>query len=492
MNEMSGSARDTTAHNWIAGEWRASQTRSASFNPATGDVLGHFADADEADARDAIAAAKAVFENDLWRRDRHLRARVLHEIADLLEANRDEMIDLLCAENGKIRAEASFEYDMCAPKLRYAAALALTEYGRAMEVRPGQYSMTLRQPVGVVGVIVPWNSPTVLAIRSIAPALAAGCTVVVKMPAQTALTNARLFSLVAQARHLPAGVVNFFNESGSAGAARLVTSSDVAAVSYTGSTKIGRLIAAQAAPTLKRIGLELGGKTPLIVFDDADLDRVIPVATMAVTTFAGQFCMTGSRLLVQRGTVDAVRARMAAALHAVVTGPASDPASEMGPMIDRANVERVDRMVGEAARYGRIVVRGGAIDDGPLAHGAFMRPALVEVDDPAVPIVQQEVFGPVATLEVFDSEADAIRLANATEYGLAASVWTRDIDRGMRVAGSVDAGTVWLNDWAVVHDEFEEGGFKQSGMGRLNGCGSIDDFVETKHVVHRAGVAGGA
>lgn len=473
---------------WINGEWCVSPTVKESRNPATGEVLGFYADGGSDEAQAAIDAAKAAFAISAWRNDRHLRARVLHEIADLLETHRDEVIDLLCRENGKIRPEASFEYDMCAPKLRYAAALALTEYGRAMEVRPGQYSMTLRQPVGVVGVIVPWNSPTVLMIRSAAPALAAGCTVAVKMPAQTALTNALLFRIIAKARQLPKGIVNFFNESGNSGACLLVSSSDVAALSYTGSTHVGRMIVAQSAPTLKRVGLELGGKTPLVVFDDADLDRLIPIATRAVTTFAGQFCMTGSRLLVQRGVLDAVRTRMAEALNAVKVGPPSDPASEMGPMIDRANVERVDRMIDGAAKYSRIVVRGGAIDEGPLSKGAFIRPALVEVDDPTAPIVQQEVFGPVATLEAFDTEADAIRLANATEYGLAAAVWTRDIDRGMRVAASIDAGTVWLNNWAVVHDEFEEGGLKQSGIGRLNGSGSIDDFIETKHIVHQAGV----
>ncbi|HEB3530111.1 TPA: aldehyde dehydrogenase family protein [Burkholderia cenocepacia] len=488
MSEISESPPDATARNWINGEWRTSAVLKQSLDPATGEALGLYADGGAAEARAGIAAAQAAFAHGDWRRDRHLRARVLLEIADLLEAHRDEMIDSLCRENGKIRPEASFEYDMCAPKLRYAAALALTEYGRAMEVQPGNYSITLRQALGVVGVIVPWNSPTVLTIRSIAPALAAGCTVVVKMPGQTALTNARLFGVIAQSRHLPRGVINFFNESGNEGAPLLVASPDVAAISYTGSTKVGRAIAAQAAPTLKRVGLELGGKTPLVVFDDADLDSLIPVATRAVTTFAGQFCMAGSRLLVQRGVLEAVRSRMAAALEAVVVGPAADAASQMGPMIDRANVERVDRLVEEAARYGRIVVRGGPITEGPFAKGAFMRPALVEVDTCSVPIVQHEVFGPVATLEAFDTEADAVRLANATEYGLSAAVWTRDIDRGLRVAAGIEAGTVWLNDWAVVHDEFEEGGAKQSGIGRLNGRGSIDDFVETKHIVHRAGI----
>jgi len=233
---------------------------------------------------------------------------------------------------------------------------------------------------------------------------------------------------------------------------------------------------ADAAATLKRLSLELGGKTPMIVFDDADLDVVVPVLTKAVTTFSGQFCMTGSRVIAQAGIAGQLRERLSKSLGAVNVGPGDDPASDMGPMIDAENARRVDALVSAAAEYATVLVRGGLADP----DTAFYHPSLLEVDDPTAPIVQEEVFGPVATFEVFESEADAVRLANVTEYGLAASIWSRDIDRPRRVGRQLRAGTVWTNTWALVADQFEEGGFGQSGLGRLNGLRGLEEFQEYK------------
>jgi len=465
------------ARHYIDGQWSDSGKRSESHNPATGEVLGTFADGGADEARAAIAAARQAFDHTGWSRDRDLRAKALFEMADLLEQRRDEFITLLARENGKVLGEAGFEIALTIPKLRYYAALALADHGGGAEVKPGLYSMTLREAAGVAGVIAPWNSPVVLAVRSFAPALAAGCTVVLKLPGQTGLVNGLLSELVAQTRSLPPGVLNIFTESGNEGAPLLVSSPDVDVLSYTGSTAVGREIMRQAALTLKPLSLELGGKSPMLVFDDADLDVVVPVLTKGVTTFAGQFCMTGSRILAQRGIADELRRRMIASLAAVRVGPGDDPASEMGAMIDEPNAQRVERTVADAAAYADVLVMGAR-------DGAFIHPSLVEVKDFSTPIVQQEVFGPVATFEVFDTEAEAVRRANATEYGLAASIWTRDVDRPLRVGREIKAGTVWTNTWAVVHDQFEEGGFKQSGIGRLNGVRGLEEFQQTKHLVH--------
>lgn len=480
---MNNAQANKPALHWIDGEWLASADIRDAFNPATGAVIGQYADGGAHEAALAIAAAQRAFEAGDWAENAQLRARVLEELAASFERHREELIELLSLENGKIKPEAGFEIDMVPSKLRYAASLARTETGRSGTPRANAVSILLREPVGVAGIMVPWNSPVILMVRSLAPALAAGTTAVIKMPSQTALTNALVARIMSEAPSLPRGVINLFTESGAEGAKLMVASPDVPVISFTGSTRTGQAISAVGAQQLKRFGLELGGKTPHLVFDDADLDTALPVIEKSLTVFGGQFCMTGSRLLVHSGIAAQVRERLAARLEAVRVGPAADPASSMGPLIDKANVARVDAAVQQAIAAGaRVLLRGGPVREGPLAAGAFYRPTLLEISDSKLPIVQEETFGPVMTLQVFDTEQQAITLANDSEYGLAAAIWTRDTKRSLRVARKIKAGTVWINDWAQVFDEFEEGGYKQSGAGRLNGAASIDDFLEYKHI----------
>lgn len=480
------------ALNWINGEWVNTANHKTSFNPANGEQIGSYADAGLSEASAAITAAKNAFVSSNWKTDRMLRAKVLNEMADAFERNTPALIEQLVAENGKVAYEAGFEVSMCAAKLRYCASLVRTLSGRAIQPDDGRFSFVLREPIGVAGVIVPWNSPVVLLIRSIAPALAAGCTIVAKMPSQTALTNSLVAKVIAEAPSLPKGVVNIFNESGSEGAKLIVDSIDVPVISYTGSTHVGRAIASAGGQALKRLNLELGGKSPMILFDDADLGKALPTLEKAITVFAGQFCMAGSRILVQKGIAEQVREGLAKRLTAVKPGPGNDPTSDMGPMIDKANVARVNAAVEDAiAKGAKVIVRGGLIEDGVLAKGAFYKPTLLEVTDGNADIVQTETFGPVAVMQVFETEQEAIELANQTEFGLAASVWSRDVDRPWRIGQKINAGTIWANQWAVIYDESEEGGFKQSGIGRLNGMGSIDVFTEYKHYVISPGVASG-
>jgi acyl-CoA reductase-like NAD-dependent aldehyde dehydrogenase len=470
---------DRPARHWISGDWREIGPLSESLNPATDAVLGSYSDGGREAAVEAISSAEQTYRDSSWRADREARARALWDMSLALERNLDKIATSITRENGKPFAQARFELSIAAPKLRYFAGLALTDLGTAAETSGG-LSVLLHEPIGVAGVIVPWNSPGILTIRSLAPALAAGCTAAVKMPAQTALTNALLAEVLAEVESLPAGVVNMFTESGDEGAKELVSNPAVGVVSYTGSTAVGARIMAAAAPALKRVSLELGGKTPMVVFDDADLDAVVPTLTAAVTTFAGQFCMTGSRIVAHTAIADRLRDRLAESLAEVRVGDGMDPATQMGPLIDHAAVERVDGLV--LGNESEVILRGGPVD-GP---GAFYRPSLLGVGDLASPLIQEEVFGPVATFETFEDEDEAIARANATSYGLSASVWTTDGARSLRVSTAIEAGTVWTNAWAQIFDQFEEGGYKRSGLGRLNGPGGLAEFQEVKHVYRSA------
>lgn len=473
---------------WINGRLTAAGPQQPSINPANGERIGFFHDADAEVAQQAISAAGAAFEAGGWRDDPMLRSTALHRLADRYDQHREQLIASLCRENGKLRAEAERETSYIGRALRFAAGLAVQSHGRIADVAPGVQSLVLRRPAGVVGVITPWNSPSYLSVRSLAPALAAGCTVVVKMPGQAAQTTALISEIIAGVPEIPAGVVNIFVESGSAGARLLVDSPEVPIISYTGSTATGRTIAQAAAVRLKRVGLELGGKTPHLVFADADLDAALPVIVKSGTVFAGQFCMTGSRILAHRDIADELRRRLTDAVAAVRPGPASSPDSDMGPLIDTANVARVDRMVEQAIADGAtVLVRGGPCTDDALRGGAFYRPTLLEVADSRLPIVQQEIFGPVQTLQVFDTEDQAVALANDTEYGLSACIWTRDADRPVRVSRRLEAGLISINSWANLTVEFEEGGWKSSGLGRLGGLAGLDEFLEYQQITQNYG-----
>lgn len=470
------------AVHWINGQWVDSGETKESHDPATGEVIGTYVEAGPDEMQQAIDAAQKAFKETDWKDNRRLRNIVLTKLAEAFEQAMPELVEITGLENSKVKSHAEIEFEVVPHTFRVNAGLTLTDFGRAMQVIPGSLDMVLREPVGVAGIIAPWNSPVALGVRSLAPALAAGTTVVMHLPRQTAHINHLIAKTIASVKEIPEGVINVVIGGAKTGQL-LVDSPAVPTISFTGSSQTGRSISASGADNLKRFGLELGGKTPMVVFDDADIDAYVATQVPALSVFAGQFCMTASRVLVHESVADEVRTKLVDALSQIKVGPAADPSSEMGPLIDRPNVERVNGMVEDAINDGaKVLLRGGPFTEGPLSEGAFYAPTLLEVDSCDFDIVQQEVFGPVLVMQTFTSEEEAIEMANATEYGLAAAIWSRDIDRPLRVAREIEAGTVWINDWAALFDQFEEGGYKASGVGRMRGLAVLDDFLEYKHI----------
>ena len=478
-----------TAFNLIDGQWQPalSGATGSSINPANGTSIGTYADSNREDALVAIAAAKRAFEETLWSHNARERQTVLLQWADRLE-RRADLAELLMRENGKILAQARGEMAFAISEIRYYAGLTRHMPGHFMEVEPGAYTATLREAAGVAGLIIPWNAPIILLIRSLAPALAAGCTVVIKPAAQTAQITAQVLKELAAIELLPKGVVNLVSESGSAVAQELTTSDDVDVLSFTGSNLTGQRIMAAAAPTMKKLSLELGGKSCCIVFPDADITESAQRIAAAATIISGQQCTAARRVLVHASCYDEMKRALKAAFEAIVVAPGDAANANMGPLIDARAVEMIDREVQRAMdTCDEVVVRGGR-PGGALANGFFMTPTLVAHRDTGAFFCQDEIFGPFVVLEKFEDEKEAVARANHTVYGLSASVWTKDGDRGMRMARALRNGTVWINDHNRMFAEAETGGYRRSGIGRLHGYEGLGDFLETKHIFRSSGV----
>ena len=477
------------ARNYIDGQWQGSASGAVgeSRNPADGSVIGSYAASGTEDARLAIAGARRAFDGSLWPHDARLRQLVLLEWAQRLE-QRPELPALLTQENGKVLSQSRGELAAAISEIRYYAGLTRHIPGHFMEVEPGAYSATLREAAGVAGLIIPWNAPVVLLIRSLAPALAAGCTVVIKPAHQTALITTEVLRELAAVESLPHGVLNLVLERGSEVAQELVASAEVDVLSFTGSNLTGQRIMAAAAPTMKKLSLELGGKSSCLVFPDADIRSVAQRLATAATIISGQQCTAARRVLVHASRFDEMKRALKAALEAIVVAPGDAPGAGMGPLIDGESLDRVSCDVERALDMcDEVVLRGGR-GDGKLADGHFLSPTLVAHADTGAFFTQDEIFGPFVVLEKFEDEKDAVARANHSVFGLSASVWTADGDRAMRLARALRNGTVWINDHNRLFAEAETGGYRRSGIGRLHGYEGLADFLETKHIFRNAGL----
>jgi len=470
-------------HHYIAGSWRGDAPNGVADveNPSNGTVIGTAPHGSTDLAAAAVMAARDAFETTSWGSEPRLRAAALLEFADILESRADEIATLMARENGKVLSQARHEVAAGYGEARYYAGVARNVFGRTFESGSGKLSLMTREPSGVVSVIVPWNAPVTLLVRSVAPALAAGCTVVIKPAPQTPLTNAAVIDCFDAVSSLPKGVVNSVNEYGTEVGAVLSSHPEIDVISFTGSSRTGKIIMANAASTIKHVSLELGGKAPAVVFGDADLDRATAEIRRGVLALNGQMCTCISRVLVQDKVYDAMKQRLADAFLSVRLGDACAGDTELGPIIDKANHARLLGIIDRAAAEADMVVHGKA-GDGDLAAGHFISPTMFEIEDVTHDLVQDELFGPIVSLERFSDEQDALARANATRYGLAASVYTNDLALSMRMGRKLKFGTVWMNCHNRLLAEVETGGYRESGIGRLHGIEAMNDFLETKHI----------
>ena len=455
-----------------------------TFDPATGAVVASVPRALAADADAAVAAARRAFDDGTWgsavaERD---RARLMFRIAELVREQRQELAEREVHDCGKPIADALYDIDEVAFMFEYYAGWATKISGDIPPVGPDAMSLVVKEPVGVCALIVPWNYPMLMAAQKVAPALAAGCTVVLKPAEQTPLTALRMAAIIEQAG-VPAGVFNVLTGFGNEAGAALLTNSAVDKISFTGSKAVGQHIQRTCADQLKRVTLELGGKSPNIVFADAALDRAIPGTSMGIFGNQGEVCSAGSRVFVHRSVYDDVLNGMADFAADMRLGSGMDPDTTMGPLVSGRQRDRVQGYIdaGSADAGARLVYAGNRPSDPALAGGYFVPPTIFEATNDTL-IAREEIFGPVATVIPFTEIDDVVRQANDTEYGLAAAIWTRDIGLALRTARSIRAGVVWINDSQPAPSETMWGGYKQSGIGRELGPYALDAYLESKQI----------
>ncbi|POX42262.1 betaine-aldehyde dehydrogenase [Streptomyces sp. Ru73] len=470
---------------YIDGEWTAAAAggRRDVINPFDASVVRTVDDADGTDVGRAVRAARRAFDDGEWANaPTRRRADVLHRVYELLLRDRDEVARIETQDTGKTIAESRLDVEDIANAFRYFAEIADKDGGRVVDVGPDVLSRVVYQPVGVCALIAPWNYPLLQATWKVAPALAAGNTFVLKPSETTPLTTIHLFRLLEEAG-APPGVANLVLGPGSTVGAAMTQHPDVDLVSFTGGLATGRTIMAGAAADVKNIALELGGKNPNVVFEDADFEAAVDYALDAAFLHSGQVCSAGSRLIVQEGLHDRFVEALADRARRIRLGNGMHEDTESGPLSSAEHREKVEGYLEVARAEGARLVCGGRRPDDPeLSRGFFVLPTIYADCDRSMRIVQEEVFGPVVTVERFRDEEDAIRLANDTKYGLAGAVWTSDASRAQRVAQRLRHGTVWINDFHPYVPQAEWGGFGHSGVGRELGPTGLREYQEAKHI----------
>ena len=476
---------DITQKMYIDGEWVLSEGNKTReiINPANGKVIGTVTEGSAEDAKKAIEAARKAFYKNGWMNSRARdRAELLLKISNKLEERKEEFAYLDTLNNGKTLRESLADVEDAVNQLRYYAGLATKPHGQTYDVPDDIQAMVVREAIGVVGIIVPWNYPLVMANQKIAAALAAGCTVVVKPAQQTPLSVIRLFELIDEVG-LPPGVANLVLGPGRTVGSELVSNPDVDKISFTGGTDTGIRLMKSAADTVKKISLELGGKSPNIVFADADFDTAVDYALFAIFANQGQVCSAGSRLLLEESLYEKFVPELVKRAQSIKVGPGWVDGIEMGPLVSEDHMHTVLDYIEIGKNEGATLLCGGnRIVEGEFEKGYFVEPTIFGDTTPNMRIVQEEIFGPVLVIQTFKTEEEAIELANGTAFGLAGAVFTNDGAKAQRVIRQLRAGITWINTYHPTFNEAPWGGYKQSGIGRDLGTYGFEEYLEIKQI----------
>jgi betaine-aldehyde dehydrogenase len=471
--------------NYVDGTWVDAQDgkRFDVYDPSTGEVIATAPDSQPADVERAIDAARRTFDEGTWwpRTTERERGRILLNAADIVRRDLERLAAMESLDAGKPIGEAREDIAEVAFMFEYYGGWATKVYGEIPPVGPDAMSLVVKEPVGVAAAITPWNYPMMMAVQKVAPAIAAGCTVILKPAEQTPLTALEIPKIMEEAG-LPAGVLHVITGFGETAGAPLVSSPKVDKVGFTGSKEIGKLIMRNGADTLKRVTLELGGKSPNIVFADAEFDAAIEGSANGIFWNQGEICSAGSRVFIERPIYDDALNALVDHANSVKMGAPGADGTTMGPLVSKEQQERVEQYIEIGASEATMAVQGERPADPTLANGYYVPPTIFADVDNNARIAREEIFGPVMSVIPFTTPEEVLELSNDNEYGLAAAVWTRDIKKGLNTARALRAGIVWINDTQPAPTEAPWGGYKQSGIGRELGSQGIEDYLEAKHI----------